>query len=170
MPSDPAAVAARRAVREAVLAALYAQETGGAYEAPEGLPPAARARFDAQTAAIAADPGRWDGAISGHLAPGWSVGRLGVVDRILLRMACWELWEAPEVPMRVTIAEHVSLAKRFGDKASSGFVHAVLAKVAADSPKAGGGPAEETDEGWLPAAPGKRAARTGPWKVRAGAE
>lgn len=159
-------------MREATLAALYAETTGGEAELPADLPPAAAERLRAGLEGVRADPGRWDGCYSAHLAPGWSVGRLGVVDRTVLRMACWEMWEAPGVPGKVTVAEHVALAKKFGDRASASFVHAVLAKVLADSPKAGLDPVEEPDEGWVPEpAPGADGLpRKRGWKVRAGAE
>lgn len=154
MKPNHRALAMRRKVREAVLRALYSYETGGEPSLPEGLPPAARERYLAELGSVHGDPEQWDERFGPHLAAGWSIERVGLIERLLLRMACWELWEAPDVPEKVTLSEHVALARKYVDGAGATFVHGVLGSVLASSPKAGGGEFSTSDEGWFdPSAP-----------------
>lgn len=60
----------------------------------------------------------------------WSVERMPVVDRNLLRMAVWELLERPDVPVAVVISEAVALAKQYSTEESGRFVNGVLAAIA----------------------------------------
>jgi N utilization substance protein B len=62
----------------------------------------------------------------------WRLERMTVVDRNILRLACFELLRLPEVPRRVTLNEAVELAKRFGSEGSPGFVNGVLDRIATD--------------------------------------
>lgn len=149
MKSSHRALAARRRVRESVLKALYAAETGGEPILQEGLPPAAQNRFEAETKSVQEEAERWDACFAPHLAPGWGVERVGLIERLLLRMASWELWEALDVPPKVTLSEHVALARKYVDGAGASFVHGVLGSLVAASPKADGGSEPASDEGWL---------------------
>ncbi|HXH60910.1 MAG TPA: transcription antitermination factor NusB [Fimbriimonadaceae bacterium] len=65
----------------------------------------------------------------------WSIDRLAVTDRLLLRLAVFEMYERPETPKKVVIAESVRLAKKYGTAESGPFVNGVLAKVFEDCPK-----------------------------------
>ena len=56
----------------------------------------------------------------------WRVDRLAVVDRLILRMATWELMHEPDVPHAVVLNEAVELARRFSADESVGFVNGVL--------------------------------------------
>ncbi|MBS1724934.1 MAG: transcription antitermination factor NusB [Armatimonadetes bacterium] len=69
------------------------------------------------------------------LASSWPLERIPMTDRILLSMACCELWSMPDVPPKVTISEYVALAKLYGTAESGKFVNAVLGKVLEQSPK-----------------------------------
>jgi len=71
-----------------------------------------------------------DRIIDGALAPGWSVGRLEVLMRAILRAGVFELLECPEVPAKVVINEYVEVAHAFFDRGEPGMVNAVLDKVA----------------------------------------
>ena len=78
------------------------------------------------------------------------------IDRNLLRLACYEILHASDVPAEVTISEAVDLAKRFGGAETPGFVNAILDRVAREC-------------GRLPDKPaaGARCPRgTGPWRPR----
>ena len=70
----------------------------------------------------------------------WSVERLGMVERAVLRLALYELLHEPEVPVAVVINEAVSLAKRFASKEAGALVNAVLdnAKALRDEPPEAG--------------------------------
>ncbi len=66
------------------------------------------------------------GATSEH----WSVGRMPLVDRNILRIATFELMTQDDVPPSVAINEAVELAKVYGGEDSSKFVNGVLGKIA----------------------------------------
>jgi N utilization substance protein B len=62
----------------------------------------------------------------------WTVARMAVVDRNLLRMAAYELLNHPDVPRKVVLNEAVEIAKRYGDQKSPAFVNAILDKIGRD--------------------------------------
>jgi N utilization substance protein B len=72
-----------------------------------------------------------DALIEQH-AVGWTLARMPVVDRAILRMAAWELRENPEVPTAVAIAEAMELASVLSTDDSAPFVNGVLGAIAAD--------------------------------------
>lgn len=65
-----------------------------------------------------------------EVAENWSVTRMAVVDRNLLRLAAYELLYQAETPAKVAIDEAVELAKRFGSAESSAFVNGILDRLA----------------------------------------
>ena len=74
-------------------------------------------------------------AIDAHLAAfseHWTVERMPVVDRCILRIAAYELVYEPEVPTAVAISEAVELAKQYSTKDSGRFVNGLLARVATE--------------------------------------
>ena len=79
-----------------------------------------------------------DGLIAG-VARGWTVERMPVVDRNLLRMAVYELAHRPDVPTGAVISEAVELAKEYSTDDSGGFVNGVLSRLACDLRPPGGG-------------------------------
>jgi N utilization substance protein B len=62
----------------------------------------------------------------------WSLERMPVIDRALLRMGTFELAFIPETPTAVVITEAVELAKEFSTKDSGRFVNGLLARIAED--------------------------------------
>lgn len=61
----------------------------------------------------------------------WSVSRMPVVDRSILRIAVYEMLYVDDVPVSVAINEAVELAKAFGgEDESPRFVNGVLGKIA----------------------------------------
>ncbi len=62
-------------------------------------------------------------------AQGWSLKRMGKVERALLRLAVYEMKYDDTVPEKVAINESVELAKKFGGKDSPSFINGVLAKL-----------------------------------------
>ncbi len=62
------------------------------------------------------------------LSPDWPIHRQPMVDRNLLRLACYEIRRGG-IPPRAVINEAVELAKEFGGEKSPGFVNALLDKV-----------------------------------------
>ena len=59
-------------------------------------------------------------------AHNWRLERLAVVDRLILRMAIWELRHEPETPPAVVQTEAIELARTFGTDESVKFVNGVL--------------------------------------------
>ena len=69
-----------------------------------------------------------DGLLEKHAA-NWKIGRMGFVDRNLLRMSIYELSHFPDTPASVVIDEAIELAKQFGTAESPAFVNGVLDAV-----------------------------------------
>ena len=62
----------------------------------------------------------------------WTLERMPLVDRSILRLATYEMLCVDDVPFSVSINEAVELAKRFGgEDESSRFVNGVLGRIAA---------------------------------------
>lgn len=70
-----------------------------------------------------------DALIEQH-AVGWTLARMPVVDRAILRMATWELRDNPEIPVAVAIAEAMELASVLSTDDSAPFVNGVLGAIA----------------------------------------
>jgi len=70
-----------------------------------------------------------DSSLQQHLAD-WSLGRLGVLERSILRLAAYELLFEPSVPPAVVIDEAVGLAKRYCSSEAGALVNGVLGSVA----------------------------------------
>jgi len=60
------------------------------------------------------------------IAPEWPIEQIARIDRVILRIAVYELMYATSVPPKVAINEAVELAKGFGGENSSKFVNGVL--------------------------------------------
>jgi len=63
-------------------------------------------------------------------AQGWTLVRMPVVDRAILRIGIWELLHNPEVPTGVAISEAVEAAQDLSTDDSAGFINGLLAKIA----------------------------------------
>jgi transcription antitermination protein NusB len=66
-----------------------------------------------------------DKLIEQHSA-NWRLARLASIDRLILRMATWELQHQPEVPAAVVLDEALELARTFSTDDSVRFVNGVL--------------------------------------------
>ena len=61
----------------------------------------------------------------------WTLDRVPVVDRAILRLATYEMLFVDDVPVSVSINEAVELAKAYGgEDDSSRFVNGVLGRIA----------------------------------------
>jgi N utilization substance protein B len=76
-------------------------------------------------------------ALIGKYATNWTVSRMPIVDRNILRAGLYELFWLDEVPAKVTIDEAIELAKTFGDEEASKFVNGILDRVLSSEPKLG---------------------------------
>ncbi|MBI5827454.1 MAG: transcription antitermination factor NusB [Deltaproteobacteria bacterium] len=126
----------RRKARESALQILYRIDIaeGGSDEAlgPEmhGLAPGSEARRYCSeiVKGVAAEKEAIDREIEKY-SENWSVERMAVVDRNILRVAVYELIFSRDVPYKVVIDEAVELAKRYGSEDSGAFINGVLDRV-----------------------------------------
>jgi N utilization substance protein B len=63
-------------------------------------------------------------------AKNWSLDRMAIVDRNVLRMAVYEILYRRDIPPSVTINEAIELAKKYGTDESGAFVNGILDCVA----------------------------------------
>jgi len=62
-------------------------------------------------------------------AKGWTLERMPVIDRTLLRIAIFELAHRADVPTAAIISEAVELAKRYSTDDSGRFVNGMLGRI-----------------------------------------
>ncbi|MDR3196378.1 MAG: transcription antitermination factor NusB [Planctomycetaceae bacterium] len=67
-------------------------------------------------------------AILAGIAQHWSLSRMSVIDRNILRIAVYELLFM-DTPKEVVINEAVELAKKFGTEHSAAFVNGILNNI-----------------------------------------
>lgn len=71
----------------------------------------------------------------GDVAPAFPVETLATVDRVVLELASYELFQAKDAPVQVIINEAVELAKTYGGENSGRFVNGVLGTIAEGLPE-----------------------------------
>jgi N utilization substance protein B len=76
----------------------------------------------------------------------WTISRMPLVDRNILRLAVYEITFRDEVPDSVAINEAVEMAKVYGGEDSSKFVNGVLGRIAERHLDGTGAPAGEMEE------------------------
>lgn len=77
---------------------------------------------------VLAERERIDGIIAAS-ATNWTIPRMGVVDRNILRLATFEVCCCTTVPPLTALDEAVELAKAYGHSDSSRFVNGVLDRI-----------------------------------------
>jgi len=65
-------------------------------------------------------------------ATNWEIQRMAAVDRNALRIGCYELLYADDIPMKVAINEAIELSKRYSTEASGAFVNGILDRIRKD--------------------------------------
>ena len=98
------------------------QQSLDAFESEHGFPLPRYARE--LVAGVAGDVEVIDEQLQARLT-GWTLERLGVVERSILRIAMFEL-RAGEVPHEIVIDEAVELAKRYASPEAAKLVNGVL--------------------------------------------
>ncbi len=84
--------------------------------------------FAALYAGMETDADSLDMTIATCLASGWTLDRLTLIERSLLRAGTLELCQMPQLPARAVVSEYASLGDAVGGDV--GFINAVLNKVA----------------------------------------
>jgi N utilization substance protein B len=82
-------------------------------------------------------------ALLGAYAEGWAVYRMAVVDRTILRVACYEMRSG--VPAAVAISEAVAAANELSTEDSGRFINGVLGRIARSDPATAGSGGSEVD-------------------------
>lgn len=84
-------------------------------------------------------------AVVGRLSQRWSIERMPVIDRVLLRLGVYEL-AFTDAPTGVVISEAVRLAASYSTDRSASFINGVLGAYAAEV-RAGDGSEVVADDG-----------------------
>jgi N utilization substance protein B len=125
----------RHQAREAALRSLYLWEVGRTdpssavetffsehmVDAPDSVRSFARTIVLGTTGEVAA----LDAVMQEH-SEHWRVERLAVIDRLILRMAVWELRHELDTPPAVVLNEALELARTFSTDDAVKFVNGVL--------------------------------------------
>lgn len=56
----------------------------------------------------------------------WTLSRMSIIDRNILRCAVYELLRLSDIPAKVTMNEAIEIAKRYSDEESGAFVNGIL--------------------------------------------
>ena len=56
----------------------------------------------------------------------WQISRISVVDRNILRLACYEILFEKKIPNAVSIDEAIELSKKYSAEESKSFINGVL--------------------------------------------
>lgn len=123
----------RREARERALALLYEMDVRDERleDALAALPTALDAYVIGLLEGIESCRDDLDELIQRH-AEHWSLSRMAVIDRNVLRLAAYELGYRPEVSAATVITEAVELAKQYSTDESGRFVNGVLGALAAE--------------------------------------
>ena len=129
-----------RRAREAALQMLYQSEVGRAsaheaiatywpaHDAEHALEEPLREFANELVRGTTARVGEIDGMLAAH-AQNWRVERMAVLDRLVLRLAVYEMLSAPETPARVIINEALELTRAYTGEEAVGFVNGILDAV-----------------------------------------
>ena len=124
----------RRFVRETVLQAVYAYLQSGESVShiistllKEYLKEDAEAlRFGERLFVLTLEQtDDWDAIIEQHIK-NWDIGRLALIDKIILYIALSELTNFPDIPTKVTSNESIDMAKKYATAKSVRFVNGIL--------------------------------------------
>ena len=126
-------VGTRREARERALSLLYEAEVKGvtAADVLKDLP------LEPEPFASDLVVGVWDhqpeiDALIARFAIDWTLDRMPLIDRTVLRMGTYELLRREDVPTGAVLSEAVELAKRYSTEESGRFVNGVLGAIAAE--------------------------------------
>jgi N utilization substance protein B len=128
----------RRLVRELVIQRQYQQlvhpEDQGDIFAPNEakLTNEDKSYYETVRTGLSTHLDEIDPYISRYIKSGWSLDRLSIVDRAVLRLAVYELLYQKEIPAKVVVNEAVDLAKAFSGGESGRFINGILGKIIAE--------------------------------------
>ena len=128
----------RHQARELALKVLFQLEGGEddpeealLYHASEGAATEEVTTFARQLVqGVIANRERLDGILAGA-SENWRLDQMAKVDRVILRIAIYEIAVDRKVPTKAAINESIELAKTFSGDDSGRFVNGILGRVAA---------------------------------------
>jgi len=121
----------RRQARELALSLLY--EADAKSTSPSAVLDDFPIEPDPFAADLVAGVAKHGDEVDGYIrrfAKDWSLERMPVVDRNLLRIGVYELVHRPDVPTAAVISEAVELARRYSTDESGRFVNGMLGRIA----------------------------------------
>jgi transcription antitermination factor NusB len=129
----------RHQARELALKVLFQLESSGddpeevlLYHAAEGAATADVTNFAGQLVrGVIANRDKLDGILS-ETSENWKLDQMAKVDRIVLRIAVYEITIDRHVPTKAAINESIELAKTFSGEEAGRFVNGILGRVAAN--------------------------------------
>ena len=129
----------RHQARELALKVLFQLESSDddpeevlLYHAAEGAATADVTNFAGQLVrGVIANRDKLDGILS-ETSEHWKLDQMAKVDRIVLRIAVYEITIDRQVPTKAAINESIELAKTFSGEESGRFVNGILGRVAAN--------------------------------------
>lgn len=128
----------RRLVRELVIQRQYQQlvhpeDQGDIFVSNEAkLTDEDKSYYEILRAGLATYLEEIDPYISRYVKSGWSLDRLSIVDRAVLRLAVYELLYQKDIPAKVVVNEAVDLAKAFSGEDAGRFINGILGKIIAE--------------------------------------
>ncbi|QDG53770.1 transcription antitermination factor NusB [Persicimonas caeni] len=132
----------QKKAREAALWALYGMDVTGQLvpKAAEGFYPISSDLDDeltevwhdveARVHGVVEELPRIDDEVQ-RVSPRWRLERMAVIDRNILRLGAWELFNR-QTPAIVVINACVELAKEYGEQNTPGFVNGLLDQICKD--------------------------------------
>ena len=128
----------RHQARELALKVLFQLESSAddpdevlSYHAAEGAATPDVANFAGQLVrGVIANRDKLDSILS-ETSEHWKVEQMAKVDRIVLRIAVYEITVDRHVPTKAAINESIELAKTFSGEEAGRFVNGILGRVAA---------------------------------------
>ena len=126
----------RRRARECVFQGLYAMEISGNSQDKTFSDMLNRYSFDEDTKSFASslyiktlDQKQFLKKTISKFLENWELGRIALLDNLILQMAVCELLFFDDVPPKVSISEAIEIAKKYSTDDSSGFVNGILDSV-----------------------------------------
>lgn len=129
----------RRAARLAAVQALYQLDVGDATtvtvveefkEHRLGAEPTDEVFFEDIIEGVVRNQAAIDKVIAENLSEKWSLKRLDLTLRAILRAAAYEIHHRPDVPALVIIDQYVSISADFFQGKEPGFINGALDKIA----------------------------------------
>jgi N utilization substance protein B len=132
-------VGKRHQARELALKVLFQLESSGddpeevlLYHASEGATTTDVVKFAGELVrGVIANREKLDGILT-ETSENWKLEQMAKVDRIVLRIAVYEITIDRHVPTKAAINESIELAKTFSGEEAGRFVNGILGRVAAN--------------------------------------